>query len=138
MFQRGRESCVNDVTLLSGKGMWNVCKRIFPFRGGMLLVTHLIKLRQPFYLIGLASSTTIHQVELFINKTSTCRGKQLSFPHCETFKHQRTLLYNIRESTAKNMERGQRYEILKIWVPTHGVVNVYRSPGGGTETVLEA
>ena len=27
-----------------------------------------------------------------------------------------------------------KYEILKIWVPTHGVVNVYRKPGrtGGT------
>ena len=35
------------------------------------------------------------------------------------------------------MEGGQRYEILKIWVPTHGAVNVYRSPQGGTETVLE-
>ena len=22
-----------------------------------------------------------------------------------------------------------KYEILKIWVPTHGVVNVYRKPG---------
>jgi len=28
------------------------------------------------------------------------------------------------------MEPGQRFEILKIWVPTHGVVNVYRSPRG--------
>ena len=36
------------------------------------------------------------------------------------------------------MESGQCFEILKIWVPRHGVVNVYRSPGGGTETVLEA
>ena len=24
-----------------------------------------------------------------------------------------------------------RYEILKIWIPTHGVVNIYRKPGGG-------
>ena len=24
---------------------------------------------------------------------------------------------------------GKKYEILKIWVPTHGVVNVYRKPG---------
>lgn len=23
-----------------------------------------------------------------------------------------------------------RYEILKIWIPTHGVVNIYRSPRG--------
>lgn len=23
------------------------------------------------------------------------------------------------------------YEILKIWVPTHGVINVYRKPKGG-------
>lgn len=23
----------------------------------------------------------------------------------------------------------KKYEILKIWVPTHGVVNVYRKPG---------
>ncbi|XP_044168995.1 uncharacterized protein LOC114973209 [Acropora millepora] len=28
------------------------------------------------------------------------------------------------------MESGQCFEILKIWVPRHGVVNVYRSPGG--------
>ena len=29
---------------------------------------------------------------------------------------------------------AKKYEILKIWVPTHGVVNVYRKPGrpGGT------
>ena len=66
------------------------------------------------------------------------RGKQLSLPHCETFKDKRRLLYNSRESTAINMEPGQRYEILKIWVPNHGEVNVYRSPGGGTETILEA
>ena len=38
--------------------------------------------------------------------------------------------------TAINMEPGQCFEILKIWVPRHGVVNVYRSPGGGTETGL--
>ena len=57
--------------------------------------------------------------------------------HCETLKRQRRLLYNSRESTAINMEPGQRYEILKIWVPNHGVVNVYRSPGGGTETFLK-
>jgi len=31
---------------------------------------------------------------------------------------------------AINMESGQCFEILKIWVPRHGVVNVYRSPGG--------
>ena len=80
--------------------------------------------------------TTMHQDELFINKKY--RGKQSSLPHCETLKHQRRLLYNSRESTAINMEPGQRYEILKIWVPNHGAVNVYRSPGGGTETVLEA
>ena len=79
--------------------------------------------------------TTMHQDELFINKKY--RGKQSSLPHCETLKHQRRLLYNSRESTAKNMEPGQRYEILKIWVPNHGAVNVYRSPGGGTQTVLE-
>ncbi|CAH3024519.1 unnamed protein product [Porites evermanni] len=24
---------------------------------------------------------------------------------------------------------GNLYEILKIWVPTHGVINVYRKPG---------
>lgn len=24
-----------------------------------------------------------------------------------------------------------RYEILKIWIPTHGVVNIYRRPSGG-------
>lgn len=24
-----------------------------------------------------------------------------------------------------------RYEILKIWIPTHGVVNIYRNPRGG-------
>ena len=36
-----------------------------------------------------------------------------------------------------NREPGQRYEILKIWLPTHGVVNVYRSPRGGRETVLK-
>ena len=35
------------------------------------------------------------------------------------------------------MEPGQRYEILKIWVPTHGTINVYRSPQGGREAVLE-
>ena len=23
----------------------------------------------------------------------------------------------------------KKYEILRIWVPTHGVVNVYRKPG---------
>lgn len=23
-----------------------------------------------------------------------------------------------------------QYEILKIWIPTHGVVNIYRKPGG--------
>lgn len=33
------------------------------------------------------------------------------------------------------MEPGEpqgrnRYEILKIWIPTHGVVNIYRSPRG--------
>jgi len=78
----------------------------------------------------------MHQKKLFINKTY--RGKQLSLPHYETLKHQRRLLYNSRESTAINMEPGQRYEILKIWVPTHRAVNVYRSPGGGTEIVLEA
>jgi len=70
----------------------------------------------------------MHQKKLFINKTY--RGKQLSLPHYETLKHQRRLLYNSRESTAINMEPGQRYEILKIWVPTHRAVNVYRSPGG--------
>ena len=80
--------------------------------------------------------TTMHQKELFINKTY--RGKQLSLLHCETLKDQQRLLYNSRESTAINMEPGQRYEILKIWVPNHGEVNVYRSPGGGTETILEA
>ncbi|PFX15875.1 hypothetical protein AWC38_SpisGene19885 [Stylophora pistillata] len=26
-----------------------------------------------------------------------------------------------------------RYEILKIWIPTHGVVNIYRNPRGGYE-----
>ena len=33
------------------------------------------------------------------------------------------------DPTGKNL-----YEILKIWVPTHGVINVYRKPGstGGT------
>ena len=31
------------------------------------------------------------------------------------------------------MESGQCFEILKIWVPRHGVVNVYRSPGGGIQ-----
>lgn len=25
---------------------------------------------------------------------------------------------------------GRLYEILKIWVPTHGTINVYRSPQG--------
>ena len=39
---------------------------------------------------------------------------------------------------AINMESGQCFEILKIWVPRHGVVNVYRSPRRGTETGLEA
>jgi len=31
------------------------------------------------------------------------------------------------------MEEGRsysRYEILKIWIPTHGVVNIYRNPRG--------
>ena len=41
----------NYLTLLSGKGMWNVCEKTFPFRGGVLLC-YLIKLRQPFCLIG--------------------------------------------------------------------------------------
>ncbi|XP_015778419.1 PREDICTED: uncharacterized protein LOC107356316 [Acropora digitifera] len=72
--------------------------------------------------------TTMHQKELFINKTY--RGNRLSLQHCETLRDQRRLLYNSRESTAKNMEPGQRYEILKIWVPNHGAVNVYRNPGG--------
>ena len=33
-------------------------------------------------------------------------------------------------------EPGHRYEILKIWVPTHGVINIYRKPQGGRESVL--
>ena len=28
-----------------------------------------------------------------------------------------------------------RYEILKIWIPTHGVVNIYRSPRGGESEI---
>ena len=126
----------NDLTLLSGKGMWNVCKKIFPFSlWNVIMLSHkassaVLPHWPTRYL------TTMHQKELFINKTY--RGKQLSLPHCETLKDQGRLLYNSRESTAINMEPGQRYEILKIWVPNHGAVNVYRSPGGGTEIVLEA
>ena len=67
------------------------------------------------------------------------QGKQLSLPHCETLKHQRRLLYNCRESTAiNNMEPGQRIGVLRISVPDYGGVTVFRRPGGGTETVLEA
>jgi len=29
---------------------------------------------------------------------------------------------------ATAMRRGSQYEIIKIWVPTHGVINVYRKP----------
>jgi len=29
---------------------------------------------------------------------------------------------------ATAMGRGSQYEIIKIWVPTHGVINVYRKP----------
>ena len=36
------------------------------------------------------------------------------------------------------MEPGQRFEVLRISVPGDGGVTVFRSPGGGTETVLEA
>lgn len=60
--------------------------------------------------------------------------------HFEPLCHQRRLLYNSRELTAINMEPvspGQRYEILKIWVPTHGTINVYRSPNAGREAALE-
>ena len=47
------------------------------------------------------------------------------------------VLYVSELTRAMNEEPGQNYEILKIWVPIHGVVDVYRSPQGGRETVLE-
>ena len=47
------------------------------------------------------------------------------------------VLYVSELTRAMNEEPGQKYEILKIWVPIHGVVDVYRSPQGGRETVLE-
>lgn len=34
-------------------------------------------------------------------------------------------------------EGYSRYEILKIWVPTHGVINIYRKPRGGEGEFLQ-
>ena len=31
----------------------------------------------------------------------------------------------------RNEPNSNRHEILKLWVPTHGVITVYRTPNGG-------
>ena len=102
------------------------------------VIGHISRIGVKRYVSASSSLANPTQPQCIKRNITFAQPSTFRSPHFETLKHQRRLLYISRKLTwTINMEPGQRYEILKIWVPTHGVVNVYRSPRGGIETVLK-
>ena len=102
------------------------------------VIGHISRIGVKRYVSASSSLANPTQPQCIKRNITFAQASSFRFPHFETLKQERRLLYNGSELTrAMNSEPGQRYEILKIWVPTDGVINVYRSPRGGRETVLK-
>ena len=101
------------------------------------VIGHISRIGIKSYVSASSSLANPTQPQCIKRNITFAQASSFRFSHFETLKQERRLLYNGELTRAMNREPGQRYEILKIWVPTHGVINVYRSPRGGRETVLK-
>ena len=102
------------------------------------VIGHISRIGIKSYVSVSTSLVNPTQPQCIKRNITFAQASSFRFPHFETLKQKRRLLNSGSELTrAMNREPGPRYEILKIWVPTHGTINVYRSPHAGREAVLE-